>query len=106
MCYCKLPSLRDYWSQEPSLGNPVVKAAISRDRFLLLTSKMYFSLPEKPADASKTYYAEDLLACLRYTFAKALHSYACLTEYTYKISVVFHAFCASFSIRQLLSGCL
>ena len=54
MGFNKVPKTRDYWANEPSLGNPGTKAAITRDRFLLLSSKLYFACPNKPSDASKT----------------------------------------------------
>ncbi|CAK1593089.1 unnamed protein product [Parnassius mnemosyne] len=70
MGYNQLPSFSDYWSTKPSLGNTVVKAAISRDRCKFLLGKLYFANPEKPTDASKTYYVEDVLNCLKKTFKK------------------------------------
>ncbi|CAH1991113.1 unnamed protein product [Acanthoscelides obtectus] len=44
MAYNKVPPLSNYWS---SLGNEAIKNAISRDRFFLLTSKMYYNHPKK-----------------------------------------------------------
>lgn len=70
MSYHKLPNMHCYWSTRKSLGNDAVKAAISRDRFMLLHSKMYFNVPEKPADCGKTFYIDELLSCLKYTFMK------------------------------------
>lgn len=68
MCYNRVPSLKDYWSAHKSLGNHAVKNAITRDRFLMITSKMYFSAPEKPSNCPKTYYVNDLVECLKKTF--------------------------------------
>ena len=70
MSYCRLPSIAHYWSKHPSMGNLFIKKAFSRDRFQLLMSKLYFNEPEKPASASKTYYTDELLSCLKYTFQK------------------------------------
>lgn len=70
MCYNHLPSQSDYWSTNESLGNPFIKKYMSRNRFQLLISKMYFNHPEKPDDAGKLYYAEELLNCFKYTFQK------------------------------------
>lgn len=70
MGYNQLPSFSDYWSLKPSLGNPVIKAAIGRDRCKFLLSKLYFTDPEKPPNASKTYYLEEVLNCLKTTFKK------------------------------------
>ena len=72
MCYNRLPALRDYWSRNESLGNNFIKKAISRNRFQILMSKMYFNNPEKPADADKLYYVEELMNCFKYTFSKAM----------------------------------
>jgi len=57
-----------YWSTKPSMGNAVIKATFSRDRFKCLLSKLYFNTPEKPSDACKTFYVEELLSCLKSTF--------------------------------------
>lgn len=34
-------------------------------------SKLYFNLPNKPEDANKTYYVDELVSCLKSTFPKA-----------------------------------
>ena len=47
-----------------------MKSAFSRDRFILIMSKVYAADPDKPRQASKLYYVEDLLACLKSTFMK------------------------------------
>lgn len=78
MSYNKLPSLKNYWSTKKSLGNEAIRGAISRDRFLLLASKLYFAFPQKSNDASKTYYIDNLVDCLKYTFQK------CRTDSTYQ----------------------
>lgn len=70
MCYNKLPCIKDYWSRQLSLGNESIRSAISRDRFAFITSKMYFAYPEKSSNASKTYYVEDIVQCLKHTFMK------------------------------------
>ena len=71
MSYNRLPSLIHYWSKHPSMGNQTIKAAISRDRFKLVSSKLYFAPPEKPANCSKTYYIDDIVQCLKNTFQKS-----------------------------------
>ncbi|XP_036344060.1 piggyBac transposable element-derived protein 4-like [Rhagoletis pomonella] len=71
MHYNKLPSLKDYWSKNPSMGNSVIKNCISRDRFLLLSSKLYFNDCDKPTNASRDYYISDVVQCLKQTFAAA-----------------------------------
>jgi hypothetical protein len=37
-----------------------------------LSSKLYFNNPQKPKDCGKLYYIEDVVACLKKTFAKAI----------------------------------
>lgn len=71
MCYNRLPAYHMYWSSRKSLGNDEIKNAISRDRCQLLLSKLYFNNPEKPEDASKVYYIEEVLSCLKKTFLSA-----------------------------------
>lgn len=71
MTYNKVPNLSDYWSNNPSLGNETIKNSISRNRFQLLISKLYLNDPVQPANASKGYYIEELLACLKHTFLRA-----------------------------------
>lgn len=71
MSYNRVPAMRYYWSTNPSLGNQAIKNVISRDRFQILYSKLYFNDPEKPQDASKLYYIEPVLECLKYTFGNS-----------------------------------
>ena len=71
MGYNKLPKVKDYWSSAPSLGNATLKQAISRDRFALLSSKLYFNEPERPQGASKTYYIDELIECVKTLFPAA-----------------------------------
>lgn len=71
MSYNRVPSIHMYWSRNISLGNLAIKNAISRDRFLLLISKLYFADPKKPSNSSKTYYIEDVVNCLKKTFQMA-----------------------------------
>ncbi|KAF2366344.1 PiggyBac transposable element-derived protein [Trinorchestia longiramus] len=68
MTYNKVPSMKMYWSTDISLGNEQIKTAISRDRFEILFSKLYFTNPEKPENASNIYYIEEVLSCLKHTF--------------------------------------
>ncbi len=68
MSYNKVPSMRMYWSRNESLGNITIKRAISRDRFQLIFSKMYYNNPEKPEDASKIYYVEEVLSSFKEKF--------------------------------------
>lgn len=68
MSYNYVPHINMYWSQNKSVRNETIANAISRNRFLLLHSKMYFNDPVKPKDAEKTYYMEEMLNCLIYTF--------------------------------------
>lgn len=77
MGYNRLPELHDYWSNSRSLGNDLIRKVISRDRFCLLFSKLYFNTPVKPADASKTFYIEDLVACLRMKFLQNREDSSC-----------------------------
>lgn len=55
---------------KPSIGNEVIKKIISRDKFCVLFEKLYFTSPQKPSNASKTYYVEDMVECLRTIFQK------------------------------------
>ena len=71
MSYNKVPNLSDNWSGNVSFGNTFIKTAISRTPFQVLYSKMYFTNPQKPADASKTYYLDDLVECLKGRFLQA-----------------------------------
>ena len=43
---------------------------MSRDRFMILVLKLYFAHPEKPLSSSKSYYIDELISCLKYTFLK------------------------------------
>ena len=70
MSYNRLPSINNYWSKHQSMGNALIKSAFSRDRFKLIMSKLYVAEPDKPSQASKLYYVEDLLLCLKSTFMK------------------------------------
>lgn len=71
MSYNRLPYMSMYWSRKKSLGNEAIKEAISRNRFLLVSSKLYCNHPAKPDDHGKTYYMEELVDCLKYTFQKS-----------------------------------
>lgn len=71
MSYNRVPYMSMLWSQNKSLRNEAIVNAISRDRFLLLYSKMYFNQPKKPANPGKTYYMDELLNCLKHTFLRA-----------------------------------
>ena len=70
MSYNNLPGLLRYWSSKESLGNNAIQKAMSRDRFMILVSKLYFAHPEKPSSSSKSYYIDELISCLKYTFSK------------------------------------
>lgn len=69
MCYNRVPAMHMYWSRNKSLQNLAIVEAISRDRYILLMSKLYFNDPEKPSDATKTYFIDEILACLKHTFS-------------------------------------
>ena len=68
MCYNRLPILSDYWSSNHSMGHQFIKNAISRNRLQFLMSKLYFNHPEKPDNATKLYYVEEL----KQTFSNAM----------------------------------
>ncbi|KAG5882968.1 hypothetical protein JTB14_037321 [Gonioctena quinquepunctata] len=68
MSYNRVPSMHMYWSRNISLGNQAISKNISRDRFLLISSKLYFNQPEEPNDAPKTYYIDEVVNCLREKF--------------------------------------
>lgn len=70
MCYNRLPSIRHYWSNNESMGNHFIKRSMSRNRFQLIGSKLYFAPPEQPPNASKTYYIDDCVSCLKYSFQR------------------------------------
>lgn len=71
MSYNRLPHMSMYWSRKKSLGNDAIKEAIARNRFLLVSSKLYCNHPAKPSDPGKIYYMEELVNCLKHTFQKA-----------------------------------
>ncbi|KAJ6639505.1 PiggyBac transposable element-derived protein 4, partial [Pseudolycoriella hygida] len=71
MGYNRLLRMQMYWSNNATLGNKAIKNAISRDRFLLLASKLYFNHPVKPKGADKLYYMEKLVKSLKHTFKRA-----------------------------------
>lgn len=71
MSYNRVPYISMFWSKDKSLRNEAIVDAISRDRFLLLYSKLYFNEPKKPSDAGKTYYMDEMLNCLKMTFPRA-----------------------------------
>ncbi|GFW28571.1 piggyBac transposable element-derived protein 4 [Trichonephila clavipes] len=75
MSYNKVPKFSHYWSSNPSLGNIAIKNAISRDRCKTLLSKLYFTEPE---NASKTYYIDEVVSCLKQTFKQ------CRSESSYQ----------------------
>lgn len=68
MAYNRVPHMYMYWSQNKSVRNETIASSISRDRFMLLHSKLYFNHPKKPKNAEKTYYTAELINCLMYTF--------------------------------------
>lgn len=71
MSYNRVPAMKMYFSSDDSLKNEALKNAISRERFLLLTSKLYYNHPMKDTGATKVYYMEEIVNCLKYTFKKA-----------------------------------
>lgn len=68
MSFNRVPHMYMYWSNNKSLRNETIANAISRERFSLLHSKLYFNHPVKPVGAEKTYYMSELIECLLYTF--------------------------------------
>lgn len=68
MSFNRVPHMWMYWSKNKSVRNETIAAAMSRNRFMLLHSKLYFNHPSKPKEASKTYYTSELVNCLIYTF--------------------------------------
>lgn len=68
MSYNRVPHIYMYWSNNQSVRNETIATAISRDRFMLLHSKLYFNEPKKPNGAGKTYYMTEMMSCLIYTF--------------------------------------
>lgn len=70
MSYNRLPNMRCYWSDNPSMANKFVKSAMGRDRALFLLSKLYFTVPDGEK-RSKTYYIDEVVECLKHTFQSA-----------------------------------
>lgn len=70
MYYNRVPYLKAYWSKNESFDNITIKKAISLDRHLLLDSKLYFTVSEKPANAPETYSTDDLINCLKSSFQR------------------------------------
>lgn len=68
MSFNRVPHMSMYWSKNKSVRNETIATAISRDRFMLLHSKLYFNHPCKPNGAEKTYYTSELISCLIHTF--------------------------------------
>lgn len=68
MSYNHVPHIYMYWSKNKTVRNETIATAISRDRFMLIHSKLYFNHPKKPSDAGKTYYMTEVVNCLLYTF--------------------------------------
>jgi len=50
------------------MGNKLIQEAMSRDRFQVLSSKLYFNDPEKPNNPTKTYYIGEVVSCFKKTF--------------------------------------
>ena len=71
MCYNRVPAMHMYWSTKKSLGNQAISDGISRNRFQAIFAKLYFANPDKPQDAMKTYYLDEVLAFLKSNFAHA-----------------------------------
>lgn len=68
MSYNRVPHMYMYWSGNKSVRNETIANAISRDRFMILHSKLYFNNPIKPDGAKKTYYMTEVINCLKKTF--------------------------------------
>lgn len=68
MSYNRVPHMYMYWAKNKSLRNETIATAISRNRFMLIHSKLYFNQPVKPVGAVKTYYMTEVINCLVYTF--------------------------------------
>ena len=71
MCYNRVPAMHMYWSTKKSLGNTAISDGVSRNRFQQIFAKLYFADPNKPQDATKTYYLDEILASLKSTFMNA-----------------------------------
>lgn len=67
MSYNHLPSMADYWSKNPAMGNGLIKSVILRDSCLFVLSKLYFAKPDA-VEKSKTYYIQNMVDCLKHTF--------------------------------------
>lgn len=70
MCYNRLPAMRMYWSKKPALENLLIKQTMTRDRFKLLYSKLYFNTPQKPPNAGKLYYLEKVIPMFNTSFQR------------------------------------
>ena len=57
-----------YWSTKKSMSNAIIREVISRDQFQFFFSKLYFNDPDKPDSATKPFYTEKLLTCLKGMF--------------------------------------
>lgn len=68
MSYNRVPHMYMYWSNDKSVKNEIIASAISRDRFILIHSKLYFNHPKKPQGADKAYYMNEMMNCLFQTF--------------------------------------
>ena len=53
----KLPKMRDYWSVDEGLGNPLIQKAMTRDRFLDILQNLHFAdnLQQLPPKESEKY---------------------------------------------------
>ena len=60
-----------YWTTKKSLGNQAISDGISRYRFQTIFAKLYFTNRNKPQDATKMYYLDEVLTCLKSNFARA-----------------------------------
>lgn len=65
MSYNRVPHMYMYWSSNKSVRNETIANAISRDRFMLLHSKLYLNSPAKLDGAKKTYYMTEVIKCLK-----------------------------------------
>lgn len=99
MSYNYVPHISMYWSKNKSVRNETIANAISRNRFMLLHSKMYYNHPEKPQNAEKTFYVEELLNCLIHTFNK------CRSEATHQsIDEIMIKFKGRSSMKQFMQN--
>ena len=68
----KLPSMNDYWSHAPCMENSLIRDSMSRDRLLLLTSKLYLTNPRRlDGDQDLMFYIQLLVDLLRENFNSA-----------------------------------